>query len=89
MKDAQPLPRSDDILESFDGAQWFSCLDLASGYWQVPVAHKDRAKTAFVTQGTVSMEMHALCFDQWTSNSSKINGFSLEGIGLADLSYLP
>ena len=49
VKDAQPLPRSDDILESLGGAKWFSCLDLASGYWQVPVAKKDRPKTAFVT----------------------------------------
>ena len=48
VEDAQPLPRSDDILESLGGAKWFSCLDLASGYWQVPVAKKDRPKTAFV-----------------------------------------
>ena len=45
-KDAQPLPRVDDILESLDGACYFTCLDLASGYWQVRVAEKDRAKTA-------------------------------------------
>ena len=49
IKDAQPLPRTDDILESLDGAVWFSTLDLASGYWQVPVASQDRDKTAFVT----------------------------------------
>lgn len=48
-RDAQPLPRVDDILESLDGACYFTCLDLASGYWQVKVAEKDRAKTAFVT----------------------------------------
>ena len=47
VKDAQPLPRSGDILESLGGAKWFSCLDLASGYWQV--AKKDHPKTAFVT----------------------------------------
>ncbi len=33
VKDAQPLLRSEDILESLGGAQWFSCLDLASRYW--------------------------------------------------------
>ena len=49
VKDAQPLPRSDDILESLGGAQWFSCLDMAAGYWQVPVRKSDRPKTAFVT----------------------------------------
>ena len=49
VKDAQPLPRSDDVLEAVGGARWFSCLYLASGYWQMPVAAKDRPKTAFST----------------------------------------
>ena len=47
-KDAFLLPRC----QSFDaliGACWFSTLDLASGYDQVPVAEKDRPKTAFFT----------------------------------------
>ena len=47
VKDAQPLPRSDDVLEAVGGAHWFSFLDLASGYWQMQVADKDRQKTAF------------------------------------------
>ncbi|KAK2546783.1 Tolloid-like protein 2, partial [Acropora cervicornis] len=31
-KDAIPLPRTDNVLEALGGAQWFSSLDLASGY---------------------------------------------------------
>ena len=31
------------------GTRYFSSLDLASDYWQVPVAEKDRHKTAFCT----------------------------------------
>ena len=48
-KDAHPLPRVDDTLDSLSGAQWFSTIDLASGYWQVEVAEEDKEKTAFST----------------------------------------
>ena len=46
-KDAQPMPRIDDILDQLGGARYFSTLDLASGYWQVPLREEDREKTAF------------------------------------------
>src|SRR5436305_518536 len=42
------LPRIDDMLESFGGAQWFTTLDLASDYWQVEMNPEDVEKTAFV-----------------------------------------
>ena len=48
-KDAYPLPRVDDTLDTLSGAKWFSTLDLICGYWQVEVDEKDRAKTAFCT----------------------------------------
>eukprot|EP00731_Ephydatia_muelleri_P032903 Em0024g447a len=48
-KDAQPLPRIDETLDVLGSAQWFTCLDLTSGYWQVEVAPEDHEKTAFVT----------------------------------------
>ena len=49
IKDAQPLPRIDDTLDSLGDASYLSTLDLASGYWQVEVDPSDREKTAFVT----------------------------------------
>jgi transposase InsO family protein len=41
------MPRIDDILDQLGGARCFSTLDLASGYWQVPLRKEDREKTAF------------------------------------------
>ena len=48
-KDAYPLPRINDTLNTLAGSKWFSTLDLASGYWEVEVAEKDCHKTAFST----------------------------------------
>jgi hypothetical protein len=51
-KDSYPLPLIEDLLNSIGrtNAKCFSKLDLASGYWQIPVAEKDIPKTAFITQ---------------------------------------
>jgi hypothetical protein len=47
VKDAYALPRIDETLDTLSGAQWFSKLDLRSGYWQVELAEEDKHKTAF------------------------------------------
>src|SRR6266542_2272563 len=48
-KNSYPIPRQTEIFASFQGAQWFTSLDLTSGYWQVGMDEKDKEKTAFIT----------------------------------------
>src|SRR3954452_4940875 len=48
-KDNHPLPRIDEMLDKFEGSQWFSSIDLASAYWQVEMNEEDIEKTAFIT----------------------------------------
>ena len=46
VKDAYRLPRIDDL----GNQQWFSTMDLASGYWHVAMSTDAKRKAAFVTQ---------------------------------------
>ena len=48
-KDAYPLPQIDDSLQLLGNQQWFSTMDLASGYWQVAMSPDAKRKAAFVT----------------------------------------
>lgn len=48
IKDTYPLPNVDELLDQFKGCNYFSQLDLASGYWGIPMHPEDIEKTAFV-----------------------------------------
>ncbi|KYO45131.1 hypothetical protein Y1Q_0007420 [Alligator mississippiensis] len=46
---ASPMPQVYELIERIGEAQYISTLDLAKGYWQIPVALAHRPKTAFGT----------------------------------------
>jgi hypothetical protein len=48
-KDAYPLPRVEGTLDELKDANFYTHLDLASGFWKVRVRDKDIHKTAFQT----------------------------------------
>ena len=78
IKDVHPLPRIDDTLESLHGSQYFTTLDLKSGYWQVPIKEEDKEKPAFHTSSGQLYEFNQLPFgyvmlprhfrDSWTEH---------------------
>ena len=47
--EVEPLPNSEYIYAKVSGAKYFTKIDLAKGYWQVPVRKEDRHKLAFST----------------------------------------
>ena len=49
IKNSHALPRIDDLLDSIQGAKFFSSMDLLQGFYQLPLQDSDKAKTAFKT----------------------------------------
>lgn len=45
-----PLPNIEECLESLSGKKYFSQLDFASGFWQIPMANNSKELTAFRTE---------------------------------------
>ena len=56
--EAFPLPNISDLLDSLQDAKMFSTLDLHRAYWQIPMDHTDREKTAFTTQNGLYEFLH-------------------------------
>lgn len=47
--DKYPIPRSQDLFRSLEGGRFYSTLDMAQGYFQIPIKKEDKNKTAFIT----------------------------------------
>lgn len=46
--DQYTTPCIEDALNALTGSQWFSVLDLRSGYYQIAMSEEDKEKTAFI-----------------------------------------
>ena len=62
IKDAYAIPRVEDSLHLLAGAKYFTKLDLRSGYWQVEIDERDKAKTAFQVGTLGFFEFHRMPF---------------------------
>ena len=47
--DAYPMPRIEELFEKIGPARVISTLDLAKGYWQIPLDRASQEKIAFCT----------------------------------------
>lgn len=72
--DAYPMPRIDELIDRVGGATYISTFDLVKGYWQVPVAEEDKAKTAFSIP--FGLYHNAIQIARSTCNFSKACGSS-------------
>ena len=50
IKDAYSQPHIDETLDSLQGPQWFSSLDLKLEYWQVKMDEQSKPLTAFTVE---------------------------------------
>ena len=72
--DTYPLPNINDMLDQFHGCKYFTQLDLASGYWGIPLREEDKPKTAFILDKS-KFEFERMPFGlQCPSHISKSNG---------------
>ena len=81
-----PLLLLQDCINALEGYQYFSTLDMGSGYYYLEVAEEDRDKTAFVTKyglfsyrrlpfrKFVSADLRTLCGAYGTTNSQRYSG---------------
>ena len=55
-RDEYPMPNIKDLIDDLHGSQYFSCMDLHSAYWQIPMDESLISKTAFeVPRGKFEM----------------------------------
>ena len=62
MKDSYALPRVEEILDCLSGSQYFSVLDMKSGYYQAELEESHKERTAFTVGPSGFYEYNRLPF---------------------------
>ena len=50
VKDRYPLSKISECFDTLAGCEYFSCLDMANGYYQIKMEGEDQDKMTFVTK---------------------------------------
>ena len=62
-----PMPRIDEVLEHIRPASVISTLDLAKGYWQIPLTPSAKEKTAITSTSFGLYEFQVMPFGLYSS----------------------
>ena len=62
VKDLYALPRIKELMDNFAGCQYFSRLDMRSGYYQVEIEECHKERTAFAVGPLGFWEFNQMAF---------------------------
>ena len=84
-RDAHGPPNPQSILDKLEGCRYFSCLDVASAYWCVPMREQDVEKTAFHTpRGLYKMLVMPFGMVNSGATFQRLMDMTLQGIKSAE-----
>ena len=88
-KNSYPLPVIDDILALLGKANYFTSLDLKSGYWQVLMNESDKEKTAFAChRGLFEFNVMPFGLSNAPAVFQELMSVVLQGLGDFAIAYL-
>ena len=86
IKDSYSIHQIEETLDSLNGAEWFTSLDLKSGYWQVEMEEDCKALTAFTVSPLGFYECERMPFDL-TNDPATFQHLMQSCLGNLDLQY--
>ncbi len=75
IRDAYALPNLEESFSALSGSQWFSVMDLKSGYYQIEMEESDKQKNSLCLPSRVlGMEPHATRDNECTLHIPAVDG---------------